>query len=342
MSSLHAFEKKLKESVESADKVIIVPHLYPDFDAIGSAIGLSVLVSSFNKDAYILVDDAKESINDKVLDVINSFYGNCKFINLEEYLQIKSNNDVLLVSDTNKKDMVCVSDYLTDFRDIFIIDHHKMDLNTINTDVDNIFVDDMYSSTCSIVSKFLIDFNVLFSSRVATYLYSGIVLDTNHFTKSVDPYTMSIVTKLLEMGADVEKVNNMFKRDNIQNLKIYKLVNKAKLIKYPLGFAGIAIDNDNCYTREDIAIAADSILDCMFQNDSDLSVINDVNASFVIAPVDSNNYRISARSNSSGIDVCKIMEYIGGGGSKHSAAALVPIDTADKVLKKLYTTLQNS
>ena len=54
---IRAFEKKLEQSVKTADKVIILPHKYPDFDAIGSAIGLSVLMSSFNKDAYILIDD---------------------------------------------------------------------------------------------------------------------------------------------------------------------------------------------------------------------------------------------------------------------------------------------
>ncbi len=339
---IHKFERNLEQSVKDADKVIILPHKYPDFDAIGSAIGLSVLMSSFNKDAYILVDDDEKVINNKVLEIINQSSKIYKFINLEEYLKIKSDNDVLIVTDTNKKDMIHISDYLDDFRDIFIVDHHRVDSNTIDTIDDNIFISELMPSASAIVTEMLMDYNIRFSSSVADYLYSGIVLDTNSFTKSVNSYTMRIITKLLEMGAEVDKVNNMFKRDNIQNLKIFKLASKVKIIKYPLGFAGVSYDDENYYTREDIAKAADDILNCrMLQTDLDDNVINNLNASFVMGLIDDNNYHVSARSNSSGVDVCKVMEYIGGGGSKHSAAALVPVDSLEKTLKKVYKKLES-
>ena len=339
---IRAFEKKLEQSVKTADKVIILPHKYPDFDAIGSAIGLSVLMSSFNKDAYILIDDDVKAINSKILEIIKQSSKIYKFINLEEYLKIKSDNDVLIVTDTNKKNMIHISDYLDGFRDIFIVDHHRVDANTIDTADDNIFIAELMSSASAIVTEMLMDYNVLFSSVVADYLYSGIVLDTNSFTKSVNTYTMKTITKLLEMGAEVDRINNMFKRDNIENLKIYKLVNKVKIIEYPLGFVGVSYDDKNYYTREDIATAADDILNCRMSNtDLDVSVINNLNASFVMAPIDDSNFHVSARSNSNGVDVCEIMEYIGGGGNKHSAAALVPVDSAEKVLKKVYYKLQN-
>ena len=76
MSSLHMFEERLEKSIKDADKVIILPHLYPDFDAIGSSIGLSVLASFFGKESYILIDDLETSINEKVLNIIKKNAGN--------------------------------------------------------------------------------------------------------------------------------------------------------------------------------------------------------------------------------------------------------------------------
>ena len=45
MSDLHVFENILETSIKSANKVIIIPHMYPDFDVIQSVIGLSALVT---------------------------------------------------------------------------------------------------------------------------------------------------------------------------------------------------------------------------------------------------------------------------------------------------------
>ena len=51
-------ETKIKES----SRVFIVGHNFPDFDSIGSAIGLHTLVESYNKRAFIVVDDQEDKI----------------------------------------------------------------------------------------------------------------------------------------------------------------------------------------------------------------------------------------------------------------------------------------
>lgn len=337
-----SFEKRIQEKIKDSDKVIIVPHVYPDFDAIGSALGLAKICQHFGKEAHILVNETEENLDSKVLEVINETKDDYSFINVEEYNKIKSDNDLLITTDVNKANMISIEKDLPSFKDVMIIDHHQIDERTIKTLSTNMYVNVYSSSASEIVANMLLDYNILFDAKVATALYSGIILDTNHFMKNTTSQTFYISSELLKRGANIERSNNLLKCNNIQNLKIYKLVNNAVLCDYPYGVAGIAQEDTQIYDRKEIAIAADKILNGEFSTSGILKThaFENLNVSFAIGAIDKNNYHISARSTESGIDVSEVMKILGGGGSLTSGAAEIPKNQAPKVLTKLCDILK--
>ncbi len=331
------FEVDLKNAIKKATNIIITPHVYPDFDAIGSALGIATLCNHYGGKPYILINDNLDNLDYKVTEIINEAKEDYNFITLEEYNQIKSDNDTLITTDVNKKNIVHVENDLKSFKDIFIIDHHQVDNNTIVTDPEKMYINVFSSSASEIVTNILLDNDIKFDAKIATYLYTGIVLDTNRFMKDTTSQTLTIAAELLKRGASIERANNLLKSNNIQNLKIYKLVNSAKFMNYNLGIAGLAKENRQVYEIKEIAIAADRILNgdmASNQMSKNLSLEN-LNVSIAMGPIDKNRYRISARSSENGLDVCEIMKKIGGGGNTHSAAAEVNRKNSYKALVKI-------
>ena len=88
MADIKNLKVDLKNKILSCDKVIILPHKDPDFDALGSAAGLSFLANKLRKDfcSSIVVDiprhdDAKMMLE----DMKGNGYG-YNIISVDEYL----------------------------------------------------------------------------------------------------------------------------------------------------------------------------------------------------------------------------------------------------------------
>lgn len=300
----------LKEKILASNKVIITGHTNVDIDAIASALGLYNIVEALGKDACIVVDDSPLLMEPGAKKVIE---------NISVYTEVCSKNDLgpiddhtlLIMTDVNQYDRISLDASL--FNDIIIIDHHSISESTIQTP--NLFIDIELSSACEIIGKLLAIFNIPLShEKIYSYLYAGIILDTNKFTKNTKAATHIIATYLLEHGANVNLANSLLVQDfaadrRMQNLISYANTKTLKVIR--------AMDHDNpntIYLHSDIARAADYLL--TFDND----------ASFVMAYVKENLVSLKARSKGE-INVGKIMDYYGGGGNVCSAAA--SIETSD-------------
>ncbi len=325
MQSSRDIKKCLDKLLDNNDTVFIVPHNRPDMDAIGASIGMSLICNKKGKRNYIVIDDdvdKLESVTKKVIGDIGEYF---KIIKASDINSLITSNSLMIAVDVNKDYLVSTKPYLNRFNNIFIIDHHKIDENTIKTKY--LFVDDKLSSACEEVSRLVFLNNVQLTDDEANYLLAGIVLDTNKLNMpNVSPETLSVVSKLASEGADLYYTNNMFIEDFEHDRAIQRLVDNTGFINY--GFA-VCCDKDNSnniYEIEDIAKAADYLL--KYQ----------VNATFVIARISQDTVSISARSKGI-IDVSKIMKIFGGGGNEHSAAARISGKSIDEIKNKLLTIL---
>ena len=313
------------DSMKNIENVIIVPHKNVDFDAIASAIGFSLIASKMKKNPYIVVDDNPCSIDHGVQVIMDEAKKTYPIINRDKYLQMKKDNDLIVLVDVNKKYLISLKDDIDDNSRVMIIDHHDSDENTVCADCD--YIDTSMSSASEIVMKLLSIYRIKPNACVANYLLAGIYLDTNKFTKNVTPDTMSIVTKLLECGASMNRVTDLFTEDFNSDRRVQELVSKAKITNYSV--ATIVANQEDEYTREELAKASDYLLKF------------GVDAAFAVGNIGDGTVAISARSKER-VNVGEIMHELEGGGNPFSAATKLINTTTEEAGKRLVKTITPS
>jgi len=190
---------KIIEVIEENRSFLILPHLKPDGDAIGSSLALAKGLKKMNKDVNII------SLDDVPYDV--------EFLNCENFLvdSVDMNSiDVIIALDSS--DIGRLEDrknYLT--KPIINIDHHKT--NTLYGNFN--FVQDDACATGEIIYNLLNDLKINIDEEIATDLYTAIATDTGNFMYSnTTARTHEIAAKLIVKGIDVPLIS-MYLYQNI-------------------------------------------------------------------------------------------------------------------------------
>ncbi len=314
-------ERKILES----GNVIIVPHNNADFDAIASAYGVSLIASNLNKQSCIVITDPLYILDYGVKSIIDESKKDFNILNKDKYKSISKDDDLFVTVDVNKNHLIGISELMNIEDNIIVIDHHNTGDDTINAKYKYIWPD--CSSTSEIIVSLLEECKVNISSNMANYLYAGIYLDTAKLTKNCTANTMRTIAKLLEYGANINKVNSFFKEDFYSDRKVQGLVNNVQMINCMLAL--IIGSEDIVYTREEIAKAADYALKY------------GADATFAMGRIEDDMISISARS-AEKIDIGLIMDEFGGGGNRYSGAAKLKDTNVEEASKKLKKVLNPS
>ena len=320
--------KKLKnvviDSMENSSKVFLIGHNNPDFDSIGSCIGLQVLATDLEKDAYIILED-EIKIEPGVKKIKDENREKFNFIDKKTYQQLKDENSILIMCDVADQQRISIGDSLEGLKEIIIIDHHEETNTTFPTDKK--FISTNVSSTCEVITQILNLERIKYPKEVADYLYAGIVLDTKRFKEECTSLTHDTAEKLLDRGASKIHVNNLFRQEIEEYRRINRLVIDGTNIKKYMEDTLMPMDVSftlnrekprTIYHLEDFAKAAD----IMQKMSPELS--------YALGYIDENTIYISARSSaanddSKSVDVGKSMKKLGGGGSHQRAAAQIKV-----------------
>ena len=314
----------LDRLLEENDNVFVVPHIRPDFDAVGSALGIALICKKNNKNCFIVIDDDYDKLEPETRKVLESIKSNFNFIRSNDLPVYLTPRSMMVAVDANKDYLLCTKNYLSEFKNIVVIDHHKTDDHTIKTPY--LYVDDSISSVCEEVSRLLFLYGVKLSPAYANYLLAGIILDTNKLSKNTSSKTFEVASKLTASGADPTIANNMFLEDFEHDRAIQRLVDNTDFQNYIFAIASDSEDSGRIYEPEDIAKAADYLLKY------------NINCSFAMAYIDDITISVSARSKGL-IDVSKIMRLFGGGGNEYSAAAKIRGKNLQEVKNLLISSL---
>ena len=325
METIRDLKVNLESKILSSKKIVIVPHNRIDFDAFASAIGVSLIVEKLEKKSMILIDDPIYNLDSSVKNVIDDARKHFNIINKEKYIKTKDKDDLVIFTDVNKSNLVCISDYLNEiaFENRFIIDHHDKGIQTIETNYN--YINTNASSATEIIVKLLNYFKIKYSSEIANYLLAGIYLDTNKLTKNTTPDTFKLVARLMENGASNSVIDNWFAEDFESDKRVFELVSKAIIFKY--SYAIVMADENQEYTREELAKVSDQLLKY------------GVDAAFAIGNIDEKMISISARSKER-VNVGEVMKELDGGGNRYSAATKLTDSTIEEVGKKLIKLIE--
>lgn len=314
--------KKLKKYIKRSKNIFLMGHKNLDLDALGSSIGMYVILQHQKKNCYLVIDDTTHELGvEKILKELDGCINVIKSSDVEKCMHKNNKKNLLLVLDTNKKDLVQSDKILKLFSKKVVLDHHKVGKTTINDAF--LIVDEEVSSTCEMVTNLLETYDIEIDSYYATVLLSGIVLDTNNFMLKTTSNTYYSAYYLASLGASAKKVQYLLKQDLNEYTEREKLLSRIEILPDKIAFSKAT--PYITYRREDLAKIADTLL-----------FFNDIEASFVIGKIGKDKVGISGRSLGN-YDVSSILSPLGGGGDTCEGAAAFEkksISAVEKLLKE--------
>jgi len=321
--------------MKDASNVLIMGHRAPDYDSIGSAVGLARLAIS-----------ARGGDTSKIRIVVNRDHANFRmcydvlaalpeyrsmFISGDTAMDSVRSDTLLIMSDVNNvfnteapKLLKCVSN-------VVIIDHHRRQDQLYDFKPLMTYIRPGVSSACELVSEML-EFSPHHDKLLkeeANLMLSGMMLDTKNFTTGVGMQTFSAVHYLYERGAHANVVRRFFTETMANLFTASDIDSRTRTYRERIALTWLSVDRGA--TEEDniaVAKAADKLMN-----------IDGIEASFALLRAE-DTVTISARSHDK-INVQIIMQKLGGGGHYDMAGARLQGVTLEEACRKLKDALDD-
>jgi c-di-AMP phosphodiesterase-like protein len=312
---------KIYELITNASNVVIMSHKTLDLDALGSSLGMFYVCSHLNRDTYILIDDTEfeEGVERALLELKKLDY-KVNIKNFETLESILDKDTLLIIIDTNKKEILQNTRILDSVNRKILLDHHIKDPDSMN-DFDYEYVNVDESSATEIAIKVINGLNVYIPDYIATIMLAGIFIDTDEFNLKATDKTFEAASLLKKFGANSIELQYLLKQDFDEYTERQKIIMHTEIINREMAIA--LGDINTIYERSELAKASDTILQ-----------FNNIEASFVIGKTEENEISISARSLGK-INVQTIMEQLNGGGHETDAATQMHDITLIEAKKRL-------
>lgn len=311
-------------------KAILMGHETADFDAIGSCLAVREICKTLNINSKICYEDQLVESNCR-LAIEREFTKEEKnemFISLKDISTFIDENTLLIMLDNNDPTRAIFKDYVKKFDSIAIVDHHRPATSTIlNPEYNGI--DTSSSSTCEIITNYIIysRLTINIEPKIATFLLTGICLDTHFFKDHATDLTFEVASQLKTWGANSDTCADYLKEDYDEYRQKIDIIGNSEMPYY--GVMVICAPDSENLTDTMISIVAD-----------EAKSIRDVQASFSIARIDDKRVKISGRSDGS-FNVSLILEKMGGGGRFAAAAAIVTNATTTETKLNLLKVLDD-
>jgi phosphoesterase RecJ-like protein len=285
--------------VDKAERILIISHIRPDGDAVGSLLGLGKILEDLGKVVDLVLEDG-------VPLVFSHLTG------FENVLKEASGvYDLIIVVDSSDIDRI--GDVLDDYGDADInIDHHPT--NTQFATLNIVRVEAV--STTEIIYDLALALDYPINLPAAEALLTGLLTDSLGFrTSSSNSRTLRIAAELQEIGANLPELYRkaMFERS-------YEAV-----LYWGKGLGRIQREDRLAWTYLSLEDRAEA--DYPGRDDADLvnilTRIRDIDICVVFVEQKNGTVKVSWRSKS-GFDVSQIASQFGGGGHKPAAGADIP------------------
>ncbi len=313
---------KLKNIIRENSTFLIVSHINPEADAIGSSIGLALGLKKLGKHVYILGKDP-----------LPSFLRFLPGSHLFKTRKPSRESDVLCVIDCNTQERTGLKGLRA--RTTLIIDHHIPPPNATRHMFGSKtlvpFIDENASAAGELVYKVLHSLRVPLDSTIATNLYTSIYSDTGGFRYSnTNPECLKISSLLIEAGANPWEVTKEL-YESIPLKRIQLLTLMLSTLEKKGSIAWVTIRKD-MYKKTGTGV-----------EDTDDFVnyprkIKGVEVAVLFREDEKDVYKISFRSKGR-VNVAGIAQAFGGGGHANAAGCRLK-GPLQKVKKKVFQAIQ--
>jgi len=306
--------------VSRADRILIISHIRPDGDAVGSTLGLGLILEEMGKEVSLVLEDG-------VPKVFNHLTGADRIIR-----EVVGVFDLVIVVDSS--DIERIGSVLDDYGEPDVnIDHHPTNTQFAKLNL----VRDNAVATVEIIFDLVQELSYPINLPIAEALLTGLLTDSLGFqTSNTNPQTLRIAAELMEVGA------------NLPDLYRKAMLEKSiEAVKYwGQGLSGIQMEDRLVWAS--LSLEDRIAADYTGRDDADLinvlARIKETDISIVFVEQKNGSVKVSWRSRP-GFDVSVVATQFGGGGHKPAAGADINGDlkrVQEEVLEATRKSLKKS
>lgn len=309
--------EELKQILFSEKSILIVSHVRPDGDTIGSALAL--------REALVNNGASVELACDGIIPSKFSFLPEVNLFKRTEEV-IKTYPLCVFVDTASEGQMGESYKIFYKHKEVVNIDHHISNQKYAKY---NYIVN--RSSCTELLAYFFKEVNIEITPKMSNFLLLGMVTDTGNFAHSnTTADTLLMAGELVKKGAELYKINlNMFKNQPFLRSKLYLEVISRSKYYHDNRLALIIIRQKDLLDKGLDSSVTEGFIDYNL-------TISGVEISVSILETKDKTYKVSFRSKGE-VDVNKIAGTFGGGGHVNASGAMLRGYEEDVIDKLVYT-----
>jgi phosphoesterase RecJ-like protein len=299
---------KFKQLIQDKENFLLITHLSPDGDAVGATVAFFEFLKSLGKSTRMIADTPVPQI-----------FSYLKWADQFENDFLVGDFDVIVLLDCGDLRRSGFADRILESKrkvQIINIDHHPQNdiwkIATVN------LADPNAPSTCQILYKLFVNWEVNISIDQATALLTGIYYDTGGFLHSnTDNQVLDITSQLLRLGAKLKQIQRSVSQSRTAPmLKLWGLALNEMTIDKKLGLIISIIrqkDIKKLNACEEDLSGLVNVLD----------LAEEAKAAILLYETSDGKIKGSLRTEKDNVDVAQIAAMFGGGGHKKAAGFTV-------------------
>lgn len=302
-SSAPEWDKAVSAITESSS-VLLLAHVTPDADALGSALGLGLALESMGKQVQVTVGEAGFTTPASL-----SFLPGTQLIRTPEDL---SPVDLVISCDVSSDARLGSAKPILEAAPVSIaIDHHASftGFGTIH------LVDPKAAATAEIILELIDRLELPITKDIAGAIYSGLTTDTGSFKyQSTTSHTLRTAARLLDTGIDSAKLSRLLFDDEplAALVMMGEAVSRAKLLPEAANGLGLVYTSVSIEQRPSLdELAVERVIEALRKT-------SEAEVAAVLKQADDGHWKVSLRSKTT-IDVGSLANQLGGGGHKFAS-----------------------
>ncbi len=292
------------ELINNANSVLLVAHVSPDADALGSALAIGLALESIGKKVQVSVGEPGFTVPDS-LQVLPG-----------KHLVVAPENlapvDLVISCDTSSHERLGVlEDLLVSAPNSIAIDHHPSftgfgKLHLVDPDA---------AATAELALELIDLLKIELTADIASAIYAGLATDTGSFRyNSTSAYTMQIAARLFAAGINhAELALELFDTESFEALQMLgDAIKRAQLLPDAANGRGLVYTSIAIADRNGLPeLAMERVIDVLRRT-------AEAEVSAIFKQGDDGIWKGSLRSKTS-LDVGAVATALGGGGHSYAA-----------------------
>lgn len=313
-------------ALRQAKSVLLVAHVTPDADALGSALALGMALRELGKQVQVSVGEIGFIVPESL-----GFLPGVELVVAPEGVVMP---DVVVTCDTSSLERLGIlADAVTSAEVSIAIDHHPTfnGFGTIHV------IDPESPATAALALKLIDMLDVELSRDIAATIYAGLVTDTGSFKfQGTTSETLRTAARLFDAGIDHSTLARLlFDDEPFAALRILgSALDKAVLIKSAAGGLGLVYTTISANNRGELPeLAMERVIDTLRRT-------SEAEVAAVFKQTDDGIWKGSLRSKTT-INVGDVARRLGGGGHTY-ASGYTGTGDVDSMISALITALENA